>query len=83
MNEYYTLKEEATKRCAAVEMELERLVQARITDNNALQCERRRLVQAKERVKNVGLRFFWFVEFSVVLFMVLMTYRKNMRSNRM
>ncbi|VDD87942.1 unnamed protein product [Enterobius vermicularis] len=52
MNEYYTLKEEATKRCAAVEMELERLVQARITDNNALQCERRRLVQAKERVKN-------------------------------
>uniref|UniRef100_A0A0N5AH08 Structural maintenance of chromosomes protein n=1 Tax=Syphacia muris TaxID=451379 RepID=A0A0N5AH08_9BILA len=52
MNEYYALKEEATKRCSSVEMELERLVQARITDNNALQCELRRLTQTKERTKN-------------------------------
>ena len=56
MSEYYELKGEATKRCGAIEMDLERLLQSRLTDNNALQFERGRLSGLKERVKNV--RFF-------------------------
>lgn len=53
VTEYYALKGEATKRCGVLDMELNKLLQERETDRNALQFEQRRLVQATERVKNV------------------------------
>ncbi|KHN86179.1 Structural maintenance of chromosomes protein 1A [Toxocara canis] len=52
VNEYYALKGEATKRCGVLDMELNKLLQERETDKNALQFEQRRLIQATERVKN-------------------------------
>uniref|UniRef100_A0A915ATD7 Structural maintenance of chromosomes protein n=4 Tax=Ascarididae TaxID=6250 RepID=A0A915ATD7_PARUN len=52
VTEYYALKGEATKRCGVLDMELNKLLQERETDRNALQFEQRRLVQASERVKN-------------------------------
>lgn len=63
VNEYYSLKGEATKRCGLMDMELNKLLQEHETDRNTLQFEQRRLVQASERVKNVspsGFNVFWF-----------------------
>ncbi|MFH4974649.1 hypothetical protein AB6A40_001358 [Gnathostoma spinigerum] len=52
VNEYYTLKGEATKRSAQIESQLDRVLQEQENDKNSLLFEQRRLLAVTEKRKN-------------------------------